>query len=286
MMRVSNHWSWNAAILHATKDFRDYSELVHTEKWQGTDISQRPEMATHELLNYSLSAPVPENLADFAARVKPNLPWADKHFEERVCGEPINPGIEWQNWPFNRSADTFRDPSGKFNHNYMERYWPRRAGFVDQATRTAEEFREEFDAPATIHSLEFENFGIYHRYGDLNDIIKLLEEQPLTRQAYMPIFFPEDTGAHHGGRLPCTLGYHFILRNGHLHCVYFLRSCDFVRHFRDDVYLTGRLLVWVMARLREADPKWNEVKVGNLTMHITSFHMFRNDYIAMFGSDR
>ena len=282
---TNKHWNWASAILAIKNAFEHESELVHTEKWQGTYITSRPEMATYELLNYSVTAPVFEDIAKFAQYVKPNLPWADRHFEERVCGEPINPGVEWANWPFNKSADTFRDQSGKFNHNYMERYWPRTAGMVGEATRTAEEFREAYGKPS-LHSFDAQNVGIYHRYGDLNDIIKLLEEQPLTRQAYMPIFFPEDTGAHHGGRLPCTLGYHFIMRAGALHCVYGLRSCDFVRHFRDDVYLTGRLLCWVMARLRERDPKWNDVKVGQLTIHITSFHMFRNDYIAMFGRDK
>ena len=140
-MKANNFWSWNAAILKAQQDFKEASTLVHTDTWQSIDISKKPEMATHELLNYSMAAPVPENLDDFAARVKPNLPWADKHFEERVCGEPINPGVEWENWPFNKSADTFRQ-GGKFNHNYMERYWPRRAGSIGTPIRTAEEFRE------------------------------------------------------------------------------------------------------------------------------------------------
>lgn len=276
------HWNWAAACREIQNDFKD-ANLVHTEKWQGVDISSKPEMATYELLNYSVAAPVSHDLKAFAGYVKPNLPWADDHFEERVCGQPINPGIEWANWPFNKSADTFRQ-GGKFNHNYMERYWPRVAGWVREPTEKPIEYADAMarqDEKGTA-----DHRGIYHRYGDLDDVINLLADQPLTRQAYIPIFFPEDTGVHHGGRVPCTLGYHLIVRNDQLHIVYFLRSCDFTRHFRDDVYLTGRLVHWALARLRQRDKRWDQVKPGLLTMHITSFHIFRNDYIALFGADK
>src|SRR5690606_13014492 len=57
--------------------------------------------------------------------VRPNLPWADDHFLERVGGEPLNPGEEWKNWPWAGSAAKFRDPSERFNHSYAERLWPK-----------------------------------------------------------------------------------------------------------------------------------------------------------------
>ena len=118
---------------------------------------------------------------------------------------------------------------------------------------------------------------IHFDYGDLGDIIKLLADQPLTRQAYLPVWFPEDTGALHGGRLPCTLGYQFIMRDGRFHIIYPIRSCDFVRHFRDDIYMTVRLLQWVKERAAELNSVWDEVRLGTYTMHITSLHCFVQD---------
>lgn len=61
-----------------------------------------------------------------------------------------------------------------------------------------------------------------------------------------------------------------------------MRSCDFVRHFRDDVYLTIRLLIWVLNMCQLRDPKtWKMVTPGTFTMHITSLHMFESDRKAL-----
>lgn len=131
--------------------------------------------------------------------------------------------------------------------------------------------------------------GIRYRYGDLNDVVSLLAKEPYTRQAYLPVFFPEDTGAHHGERVPCTLGYHFLLREGKLHINYFIRSCDYLRHFRDDVYLAGRLCQWIVHQLivKEAwtgateQALWGNVTPGTLTMFISSLHVFEGDLPKM-----
>ena len=255
---------------------------VANAKWQSIPVNH--DMQTYELLDVYFKVPLnapnyQDPVSYFAGDIGPNLPWADDHFQERVCGAPINPGVEWANWPYGKSADKFRDMEGKFNHNYMERYWPRRAGFVGPGTETS----KDFEAFVTIEEFGSENSGIRHRFGDLNDVMTLLLSDPNTRQAFFPIFFPEDTGTHHGGRVPCTLGYQFIHRSGYLHIVYYLRSCDFVRHFRDDIYLTVRLLLWMLDRLRERDSSWNNVQAGMYTMHITSLHMFKGDYGPLFG---
>ena len=71
--------------------------------------------------------------------------------------------------------------------------------------------------------------GIRFSYGDFNDVLDLLEKEPFTRQAFLPIWFPEDTGCHHGERVPCTIGYHFMRRGNFLSVVYMIRSCDYIR---------------------------------------------------------
>lgn len=365
---------------HTWNLFLSQSHKVHTEKWQGVDISKRPEMASYELMNYTFTHDLQGNgdLQHWRDDVQPNLPWADDHFEERVCGKPINPGVEWANWPWGQSADTFREPSvrvmgrddwaylagiidgegslsirtangdkvyprikitqvdegflrqlhnkwgvgtfreysgesnelssrqsyiwrissksevrwildgclpylrlkkdraleclsyidpketvydkePRFNHNYMMRYWPRYAG------------RDE----------ERANFGIYNEYGDLTDLVQSLARNPLSRQEWFPIFHPEDVGEVVGGRKPCSLGYQFWVRGQRLHVYYPLRSCDFFRHMQDDIYLTIRLLIWVLNRCREIDEAWFDVHPGTFTMHCTSLHVFANDMVQM-----
>lgn len=249
--------------------FIEGSHEVHPDHWQGMNVRHRPEMKSHELLNVTMQVPLlgDEELDHWRRDVKPNLPWADNHFEERVCGQPINPGVEWANWPWGESARRFIENGGQFNHNYMERYWPKYAG------NTPDEDGRYDTLGAAAHA------GIRNVYGDLNDVVELLCRDQLTRQAWLPIFFPEDTGVGDGGRKPCTLGYQFLCRDKRLHVYYPLRSCDFIRHWRDDVYLTVRLLLWVLDRCRQRDPsRWNDVAPGMYTMYTGSLHIFENDW--------
>lgn len=257
-----------------TKQFVQEAQTVHTDTWQGVAIGHRPEAQMKELLNVSFAVVVGNRTKEVLAKATGcNMPWAEDHFLERVCGQPINPGVEWKNWPHALNAEKFLK-NGQFNHNYMERYWPRYAGHLSP-TKTAKDYE------LVTHG-RGPNWGIYDEFGDLNDVVELIGRDPLTRQAYLPVFFPEDTGARNGDRVPCTLGYHFIVRNDELHLVYYLRSCDFVRHFRDDVYLSVRLQMWVIEQLREKfGERWLKVKPGSFTMHITSLHCFINDFARL-----
>lgn len=247
------------------------ADLVEGTRWQSIKAPQ-PML---EILNYSLTYDLPtENLGFYREQIKPNLPWADRHFlEERVSGNPVNPGQTWRIWPYSASANTHRregETDPQFDHSYAERYWPKAAGTTPDGL---------------LHSDSFSSHrGIRFYYGDLDDLVTILAREPTTRQAYLPVWFPEDLGAAlDEKRVPCSLGYHFIMRQNRLHCVYYLRSCDFIRHFRDDVYLTLRLQLWILEKCRLACPEmdWENIIPGTLTMHITSLHCFQTDRIAL-----
>lgn len=268
------------SIRSAIEDLYDlfqYDALpVVPTRWQGVDVSKQPAAEMREMLHVNLEARLMgvEDLEVYRRAIQPNLPWADNHFEERVCGAPINPGIEYANWPWGTNAEKSLDSRGMFNHNYMERYWPR---FAVYSSSSPSKERDEWycktraDVPAMR--------GIRHEYGDLFGLVRDLAAEPDTRQAYLPVWFPEDTGDSHKGRKPCTLGYHFIMRRNKLDVVYYLRSCDFAHHFRDDVYLTIRLLHWVLTECRRINPEvWKNVQMGKFVMQITSLHMFINDF--------
>lgn len=283
-MSAEHFYSFAQVIAALSHRLQHESKVVHSAKWQGVYIANKPEMATHEVLHTSFEVPLKGvSLGELRNSIAPNLPWADNHFEERVCGSPINPGVEWRNWPYGKSAERFLDEHGKFNHNYMERYWPRYAGTIAEATEVADDFEERVGQFKDLMGTDpVPNGGIKYEYGDLGDVVSLLADDPYTRQAYLPVWFPEDTG---GGskRAPCTIGYHFIMRDGSLDVNYHIRSCDFVRHFRDDCYLTVRLLLWVLERCKALDPRWEEVVPGKFVMQIGSLHIFRNDYVMLFG---
>lgn len=252
-MRI--HSTFQSAIGEVGRLLQETSYLVHPARWQGLDVSTRAEADMREILNVNFSVPLGglEDLDTWRFQIAPNLPWADDHFEERVAGFPVNPGKTWKSWPWALSADAHRTHGEQFTHTYMERYWPPRLK------------------------------GIRFNYGELGDVIMQLKIEPETRQAYLPVFFPEDTGAIHGGRVPCTLGYHWIQRNGFLHTTYYIRSCDYYRHFRDDLYLTVRLSIWLLEQLRLLDDRWKDVRLGLFSFNCVSMHLFINDWRKLFN---
>lgn len=264
------HPTFAVAIERTEQAMEHHSREVHTDRWQGIEIKNRPEAAMREVIHWDFRVPMSAgsviDLDYYRDQIKPNLPFADVHFAERVCGYPMNPGEAWKIWPWARSAGEFTDEKGRFEINYMERYW------------AAQPF-EDTPSSGQTNALT----GIRGRpYGDLGSLVELLLHDPLTRQAWLPVAFPEDTGA--GGRIPCTLGYHFLMRGGFLHVHYPIRSCDFYRHFRDDIYLTVRLVIWLLETLREKDPAtWGRVRLGYYSMWIGSLHVFVNDYFKLFG---
>lgn len=206
---------------------------------------------TWELLNHHVSFIIPEILQNLKVEIKPNLPWADEHFKERIGGVPLNPPPSHVNWPFSNKKNKDHIYQEKFSHTYPERFWPKLAGNTDEYRR-----------------------GIRYDYGDLADVINLLRIDPSTRQAYLPIWFPEDTGAVLRQRVPCTLGYHFIIREGFLHINYYIRSCDIIRHFNDDIYLACRLNSYIADCITRERNMPGTIRPGIFNMYITSLHCF------------
>ena len=277
------------ACNNLTSDVKNWGEVVDPGHWQGVSTKGQPSLVTKELSNVIFTVPVArfdmhgaELLEVLASEIQPNRDWADEHFQERVGGVPLNPDPSHERWPWWHGQDSAKTEGEQeqFTHTYSERFWPKKAGPMDGKLHK--------DPQAILDANDFDsvNIGIRYRYGDLDDVVALLAREPFTRQAYLPVWFPEDTGAHHGERVPCSLGYHFMLREGKLHCAYFIRSCDFLRHFRDDVYLTCRLVQWVLDQVKEEgflvdkDP-WQGVKPGMLTMFMHSLHVFEGDMPKM-----
>lgn len=253
----------SAAIEHAGKTLRTVGYQVTSETWQGVALPA-PMLET---LFHSFQMMMPWDAEAMRREIRPNLPWADDHFAERVSGITHNPPPSAAWWPFNPKSEEFRKED-VYTHTYPERMWCR--------AFEADERVMEGRAGETP-------FGLRYEYGDLGNVVDLLVREPSTRQAFLPIWFPEDTGVMHGGRVPCTLGYHFIQRHGYLHVTYYIRSCDFFRHFRDDVYMACRLAEWVLEEARRRsrgegpEPVWDKTTLGLLVMHIGSLHCWAGE---------
>jgi len=261
MKSIEIFGSIRTAIQFAKHTLKNYGSYVKTESWQG--VKNPAEM--FEFDNLYFRAKMPSTRISLEEQTGADMPWAEDHFKERVGGLPLNPGVQYKNWPGYKDKDfndrNFRNVNKQFSHTYMERYWPTRANSMLH-------HKDADDHANKIH-------GIRYEYGDLDDVINLLAKEPYTRQAYLPVWFPEDTGVLHGGRVPCTIGYHFMRKGQELHIHYMIRACDYIRHFRNDIYLTVRLAQWVLEKLQILDSeKWGNVEVGIFTMDIIHFHVF------------
>lgn len=236
------------------------SPRVKVGKWHQMDVADNDLLDTHELVNQGFTIDVPSGVKQLQEDIKPNLPWAEDHFQERMSGEPLNPPPSSSYWPFAMQDNEVHKTGDKFSHTYPERMW----------------------CAKSERGLDIARQGIRYSWGDLSDLVRLLIKEPLTRQAYLPIWFPEDINAANiGERVPCSLGYHFLLRPPTFTVTYLIRSCDFVRHFRDDVYMAARLLQWV---LNSCHPHWDFEGVRpetvielKLVFHAMSLHCMVGD---------
>lgn len=248
-------------LRHAISDQLKKAPRIHRGTWQTMNVAGSDLHITRELINYNLFYTVPELWDQLVDEVQPDMPWAAEHFAERVGGQPLNPPPSHVNWPYHGSDKARHLEDGvKFSHTYPERFWPKYASNA---------MGRLFGTP---------NQGIRFEYGDLDGVIEQLTLNPYTRQAVLPIWFPEDTGAT-DRRVPCTLAYHFMCDSDmRLHMWYYLRACDFIRHFHNDVFFAAALLQWVCARVTHPENIHNLIfKPGNLNMTISSLHVFEGD---------
>lgn len=239
-------------------------EPTYVGEWQ-SQKAVRGANTTYEILNASFSMTMPETRDEAAKITGANLPWAEDHFQERVSGKPLNPPPSNAWWPFNVEGNALHKADEKFSHTYPERYWPKFAG----------ESRMHYGSGQPVS-----HFGVRYEYGDLQDVVNQLVRSPYTRQAYLPVWFPEDTGSVENQRVPCTLGYQFLVRNGEMNIIYSMRSCDFLRHLPDDIYMTIRLAQWVRVKMYEVGGG-SLLGMGKLHFHAGSLHIFEADRFAL-----
>ena len=211
--------------------------IIRTNSWQGT--KQPPAMV--EILHVSEKIQMQQSANDASDAVNAKQPWANVHFLERVGGVPINPDPSHKMWA--RTTDDYLSDGKCFSHTYSERLWSK-----------------------DLHT------GIRYNIADLNTLVEVLKKEPDTRQAYLPMFFPEDlTASLQGERVPCSLGWQFIIRNNKLDIFYPMRSCDAMRHLHNDLYFANRLGLWVVNKAGL------DVEMGTLHFIATSLHCFEQD---------
>jgi thymidylate synthase len=122
-----------------------------------------------------------------------------------------------------------------------------------------------------VHNGEFAyTYNERIRY-QLKQTIDVLKFDKDSRQAVLTIYEgTKDSGNRSGlKRVPCSMYYQFLVREGKLDCIYSMRSSDFMTHFPYDI--------WMAAKLRDHIAEQIEVPVGKLIFFSGSLHAYQKD---------
>ncbi len=168
--------------------------------------------------------------------LSPTQPWADQEFCERILGIDGTPVNPGEAWTTRREVWKEFLKDGYFAYTYSER-------FAQQS--------------------------------QVLRIINRLSEDKDSRQLYVSIWNPTDTKNLGGiSRVPCSLGYLIQVRKDHLNLTYLQRSCDFVTHFTNDIYLAWKFQEFVASQVN--------ISIGTITHWIGSLHIFKKDGKGVF----
>ena len=143
----------------------------------------------------------------------------------------------------------------------------------------------EKDHPHLISTLEgqWPSYRYSERLRGSIDILAIqLLRAPDTRRAYWPIFWQNDVyRAHAPTRVPCSLGYQFLIRRVNndnvLLMLYYQRSADFEHFWLSDVWFAQQFQLALRSRIiKQADglSTLNSLKMGAFIHFVASFHLF------------
>lgn len=216
---------------------RDLAELgtkVQPETMQDIFVGDRPEFETMELSNYIYTVTHPNYLQIGGVHDE----WVQQEWADRLAGD-LNPGRSWQRrkdiWiPF---LENRKPPKfmGRFSYTYSQR------------------------------------MGGKH----MRAIIEELEAHPHSRQLYLPVWDRSlDEDRRGKRRVPCSLGYWFVMRNNRVNITYMMRSCDLMTHYPNDIALASILQEHIAIE--------SGYQVGDFIHFVGSLHAYKKDLADIF----
>lgn len=239
------------AVREVERDLFEMGIRVHPQTMQDKKVADDPDYETKELRGYAFkivdwqwNIDQEHTVVDYfykdaaAEHVKAYIA---QEFVDRVSGTPSNPGNAYK---FRQEVWNEFVHSGKFAYTYSERQYL-------QVKRILTELNEHPDtrqAIITIHSNINTDKTVS---GNVTD-------------------WSNDAFAMGGaGRVPCSLLYQVMRREGKVDLHYVMRSCDLLTHFPVDIMLALRLQHHFAWRLHNP--------MGTFTYFTGSLHAYHKD---------
>lgn len=110
----------------------------------------------------------------------------------------------------------------------------------------------------------------------ISEAIKHLRDHPNSRHAVVTIYDRWLDHKNRGGksRVPCSMFYQFMIRDGKVNVLYIMRSVDFGEHFPYDLVMATLFMRYVASELG--------LGYGDLIFFASSFHTFYKDHKEIF----
>lgn len=202
-----------------------------------------------------------------------NLEVEKKAFEVLNYGYAILPGGIPQN-----PSELYDIGHYYFPLDFAEKDRPSWVTWFEEEAEARIEGRVSIEPPDSRHPVlaqYLEGSAFSYTYaertvGMVKTVVSVLQDQPDSRRVFWPIFRPEDAiRAKVYTRIPCTLGYSFLLRGDfgdQLHVTLLSRSTDLEKFLISDIAFA--------ARIQKAVAEELDVNLGNTVHEILSLHMF------------
>jgi len=217
-------------VKEVERDLFEMGVRYQTETVQDQAVKNDPKFRTIELFGYGYTLTGYRHLNDIIDYFQLNKTWMMAENQERLFGLERLPLNPGAAWVHNEDFWGRFLRDNKFAYSYAER-WQKQIPYI------------------------------------VNELLL----RPYTRQTVMTMYDQHQDMMNWGGRdrVPCSLTYQFMIRNNKLHLIYNQRSCDFIKFFGTDVWLTVNLLQHVAERVG--------VETGNFVHFLGSLHAFAGD---------
>lgn len=220
---------------------------VHPETMQDKVVKDDPDYNTLEIRGYAfkvidwaLEMELFTRILDYFYRDKVHdiMAYILTEFRERTSGQSSNPGRSYLSrkdvW------DEFLH-DGKFAYTYSERIAPQLMAVLEELKKNPETRQ-----------------GIINLHSNIC---------PTQAELVDPSYDLRNIGG--AGRIPCSLYYQLMIREGKLDLIYGMRSCDFLVHFPVDICLALLTQDWFADKLN--------LKTGAFTWFCGSLHAYHKD---------
>jgi len=218
------------AVKEIERDLYVRGRLVHPERMQNKDVKDKDAFVTKELTCYPFSILSGHDRDVMLRYFKIPKEYVVQEWRDRMGGlatQGLNPGEAWKIMP--SVWKQYLNKDGTFDYTYSERFYGHRQP---------------------------------------QNVVEELQKHPNSRQGIVSIYDQSYDSFRIGKkRIPCSMYYQFLVREGKVNIVYTMRSCDFLTHFGADVWLAFEFQNWMCEELGR--------EPGMLTMFIGSLHVYR-----------